>query len=135
MEEVGMENTISGSTPFDRIGGAAAIASMVDEFYARVTADPELAPYFSGVAMDKLRRMQFEFFAAALGGPGHYSGRPIVHAHQTHRITLQAFQRFVAHLFDTLARYPLSEQDRYDIIGRINLYTNDVVSAGTGIVG
>jgi hemoglobin len=123
------------SSLFDRIGGSAAVTSLVDDFYKRVTADPELSPYFKGVAMEKLRRMQFEFFSAALGGPEKYTGRSIVHAHQTHRINLQAFQRFVAHLFATLERYPLSEQERYDIITRINLYTNDVVSAGTGIVG
>jgi len=123
------------TTLFDKIGGAEAVKAMVDEFYRRVTQDPELEHYFRSVEMDKLRRMQFEFFAAALGGTVTYTGRPIIHAHHGLKISLVDFQRFVQHLFETLAKYPLSEQECYDIISRLNLYTNDVVSAGTGIVG
>jgi hemoglobin len=94
-----------------------------------------LAPYFVDVPMDKLSRMHGEFFAAAMGGPVNYTGRPIAHAHQDLRITLAAFQRFVQHMFEALSKYPLSAQECYDIISRLNLYTNDVVSAGTGLVG
>lgn len=79
--------------------------------------------------------MQGEFFAAALDGPVQYTGRPIIHAHQHLKIRLVDLQAFVAHLFETLRRYDLKEQECYDIICRLNLYTNDVVSAGTGIVG
>jgi len=122
-------------TLFERIGGAIAVAGMVDRFYGLVLDDPELAPYFRDAPMDKLRRMQFEFFSAALGGPLQYTGRPIVNAHQDLHITLAAFQRFAKHFFDVLADYPLSEKERYDIASRLNMYTNDVVSAGTGIVG
>ncbi|MDR3416883.1 MAG: group 1 truncated hemoglobin [Nevskia sp.] len=120
---------------FDRIGGAKAVRSLVEDFYALVLADPSLAHFFAHADMNKLRRMQYEMFAAALGGPVKYTGRPIVHAHHGLNIALVDYQRFVQHLFDTLAKFPLSEQDCYDIISRLNLYTNDVVSAGTGIVG
>jgi hemoglobin len=122
-------------TLFDRLGGAGTIDSLVDEFYGRVLADPALRPYFANVPMDSLRRMQAEFFAAALDGPVRYTGRPIIHAHQHLKIRLSDLQSFVKHLFATLQRYELSEQDCYDIICRLNLYTNDVVSAGTGLVG
>jgi len=128
-----MKETSTGVSLYDRIGGGEAVASMVDRFYARVLADPELAPFFATVPMDKLRRMQLEFFSAALGGPVRYTGRPVVHAHQGVGITLQHFQRFVAHLFETLADYPLTEKDRYDIISRINTYADDVVGL-TGAV-
>jgi hemoglobin len=120
---------------YDRLGGAKMVDSLVDEFYGRVLNDPTLAPYFSGVPMERLRRMQSEFFAAALDGPVRYTGRPIIHAHQHLKIRLADLQSFVRHLFDTLQAYRLSEQDCYDIICRLNLYTNDVVSAGTGLVG
>ena len=120
---------------FTRIGGELGILAMVDRFYDRVLADTELAHFFSHVAMDTLRKMQLEFFSAALGGPVQYTGRPIVHAHQTHRINLADFQRFTRHLFDTLESFSINEQDRYDIVSRLNVYIDDVVSAGTGIVG
>ena len=118
---------------FDRIGGAGGVATLVRDFYSRVLADPALRPYFNGVAMDKLKRMQFEFFSAALGGPVYYSGLPVVHAHQGRGITRHHFQAFVEHLFETLKDYSLTEQDRYTIIARINTYADDVISRGVGM--
>lgn len=126
---------VESTTLYERIGGEEAVHRLIDRFYVRIIADPELAPSFRHVAMDKLRHMQFEFFAAALDGPVHYTGRPIVHAHQGLRITLRDYQRFVHHLFETLEECHLSEQERYEIVSRLNAYTDDVVSAGTGIVG
>jgi hemoglobin len=40
------------------------------------------------------------------------------------------FQAFVEHLFETLASYPVSEDDRYAIIARINTHADDVPGSG-----
>lgn len=125
--------TPDSTTLYDRIGGAKAIEQMVVRFYTRVLGDPSLRAYFDRVEMDKLRRMQFEFFAAALGGPIRYSGRPVIHAHQGHGITRQAFQSFVEHLFETLHDYNLTDEERYAVIARINTYADDVINYGVGI--
>ena len=121
---------------YEQIGGADSIARLVDVFYARVLADPELKHFFAGVEMAKLRRMQVELFSAALGGPQKYSGRPMIQAHRHLKIGLHDYQRFIRHLFDTLdeAGFGLSEQERYEVIGRLNILTSDVLSA-TGLVG
>lgn len=125
------------ATLYDRIGGSGGIVRLVDAFYARVLADPELGPFFKGVEMAKLRRMQVELFSAALGGPQRYTGRPIVQAHAHLKIRLNEYQRFVRHLFETLqeAGFELGEQDRYEVIGRLNTLTEDVMSGGTGLAG
>jgi len=122
----------SQASLYDRIGGAEAIKNMVATFYSKVIADPALRPFFDHVALNKLRHMQVEFFSAALGGPIRYTGRPVIHAHHGLNITRLHFQAFVEHLLDTLARYPLSEDDRYAIISRVNTYVDDVVGSGTG---
>ena len=122
----------SQASLYDRIGGAAAIKNMVATFYTKVIADPALRPFFDHVPLNKLRRMQVEFFSAALDGPIRYTGRPVIHAHHGLNITRQHFQAFVEHLFETLARYPLSEDDRYAIISRINTYADDIIGSGSG---
>ena len=127
-----MNGANSATSLYDRIGGAAGIASMIDAFYTRVIADPELRPYFEHVPLIKLRRMQVEFFSAALDGPIQFTGTPVIHAHYGRRITRQHFQAFVEHLFDTLASFSLDENDRYMIISRINMYADDVIGSGTG---
>lgn len=117
---------------YDRMGGAEAVTRLVDQFYARVITDSDLRPFFDHVALDKLRRMQVEFFSAALGGPIRYSGRTVIHAHQGRGISRLHFQAFVGHLFETLAICRLSEDDRYAIISRINTYADEVLGSGGG---
>ncbi len=40
-------------TLFERIGGKQMIAEVVDDFYDRVFADPELKPFFKNTSIDK----------------------------------------------------------------------------------
>ena len=128
-----MSTAGSNASLYERIGGAAAIEALVDRFYVRVIADDGLRPYFDHVALDKLQRMQVEFFSAALDGPVSYGGRSMIHAHQGRRITRLHLQAFVDHLFATLADYALSDDDRYAIISRINTCADDVIgSSGSG---
>ena len=85
-------------TLFARIGGEKPIAELIDDFYDRVLADPELKPFFKNIAMDKLRRMQREFFSAALDGPITYTGKPLGHVHHGRGITKRHFALYVDHL-------------------------------------
>ena len=113
-------------TLFQRVGGEQAITELIHEFYDRVLADPELKPFFKDTSVDKLRRMQREFFSAALDGPITYTGRPLSHVHHGKGITKYHFARYVDHLIDTLRSRDITEKDVNDIIGRINTYANDI---------
>ena len=121
-------------TLFERIGGEQMIAEVVDDFYDRVLADPELKPFFWNTTIDKLRSMQREFFGAALDGPITYTGKPLSHVHHGRGITKHHFTLFVNHLLDTLRDRGINDQDVTDIIGRISTYadeiTGDISSAG-----
>jgi hemoglobin len=129
-ERFGMSATGSELSLFDRIGGTAGVARLVADFYARVLADAKLKPYFEHVTMSKLWHMQSEFFAVALGGPVHYSGRPMLHAHQGRHINRGHFEAFVQHLFETLKDYALTDSERDTVIARINTYADDVIEGG-----
>lgn len=120
------------SSIYDRIGGEPGIAGLVDRFYGRVLADPELKTYFEHAPMDKLRHMQREFFAAAAGGPIVYSGRPLREVHHRLAISRREFQRFTAHLIETLEEIEgISRQDILDMIARINLYADEITNDTT----
>ena len=118
-------------TLYARIGGEKTIAELIDDFYDRVLADPELNLFFKNTSMDKLRRMQREFFSAALDGPITYTGKPLSHVHHGRGITKHHFALYVGHLIDTLRDRGLNDQDVQDIIGRINTYSDEI----TGDVG
>ncbi len=113
-------------TLFERVGGEQAISGLINEFYDRVIADPELKPFFSQSSMGKLRRMQREFFSAALDGPITYTGRPLSYVHHGRGINKHHFALYVGHLIDTLQDHGINEHDVNDIIDRINTYANEI---------
>ena len=115
------------SSLYERIGGEAAIARLVDAFYERIIADEELRPFFEKSSMETLRRMQREFIAAALGGPIVYAGRSLREVHAGRGITKVHFRKFVHHLLETMKADELSEQDAYDVISRLNTYADDIM--------
>ena len=117
---------------YERVGGEAGVIRLIDIFYQRVLADPELSPFFAHIPMEKLRRMQVEFFTSALGGPLQYSGRPLAHVHQGHGITKAHLRRFTEHLLATLQSLNLSRQDVQSIYTRIALEAAEVADDSEG---
>uniref|UniRef100_A0A7S0X1C6 Group 1 truncated hemoglobin n=2 Tax=Chlamydomonas leiostraca TaxID=1034604 RepID=A0A7S0X1C6_9CHLO len=91
---------------YTRIGGAPAVQAAVEIFYKKVMADGLLSPYFSGVDMGRQRAKQVAFISFAFGGPGKYTGRDMVAAHE-HLIRnaglgLPHFDAVAGHLVATL---------------------------------
>jgi len=115
-------------TIYERIGGAATIESLVDSFYEKVLADPELAFYFKNVPMEKQRNIQKEFFSAATGGPAIYGGRPLSAVHRHLGISRREFARFTEHLLATLGEVGVGDEDAYEIISHVNLYADEITN-------
>ena len=71
-------------TLFDWIGGAPALARLFDTFYARVPADPLLAPVFAQMSAEHVQHVA-AFVGEVLGGPKAYSHHHGGHAQMIHR--------------------------------------------------
>src|SRR6202022_533665 len=91
------------SSIYSQIGGYEALEVVVNDFYGRVLADQELAGFFSGTNMSRLKGRQVEFFAAALGGPEPYTGAPMRQVHQGRGITAHHFDLVAGHLTESPA--------------------------------
>jgi hemoglobin len=100
---------------YQAIGGAEAVKHVVGRFYEMVLADPELAPYFVGVDLVRLKRHQVLLVSQVLGGPAEYDGRDLKTAHQGRGITKDHFGRVVVHLVAALREAGVPEE----IIGRV----------------
>jgi len=114
------------ATLYDRLGGEAGIAALLDRFYARVLADPELSPFFADASMGHLRSMQRAFFSAALDGPVVYTGRTLAEVHYGRGIRPPHLRRFVDHLVATLRGLDVGEADVEAIRERISTYADEV---------
>lgn len=94
------------ASAFARIGGAQAVATVVEEFYARVLRDPYTAPVFAGLAaeggMAALKRHQVLMLTQALGGPARYAGRDLSEAHLGLGIDDAMYRRVCLYLLTTL---------------------------------
>ena len=112
---------------YEELGGRAAIAAVVEEFYARVIADPTLAPMFAGTDLDRLRRHQAAFLVAALGGPNEYRGRGMRQAHTGLNITAAQFGAVAGHLSDALAVCGVPDSTIATVIGHVAQLQGDIV--------
>ena len=66
---------------FERIGGESAVQATVIKMYSKILDDEALAPFFEDIDVEKLRLSQSAFVTYAFGGPNHYTGKGLRHAH------------------------------------------------------
>jgi hemoglobin len=95
---------------YQAVGGGPAVRAVVEDFYARVLADPQLAPFFAGVDLPRLKRHQALLITNVLGGPDGYTGRPLRDAHSGMGITADDFSRVVGHLGAALRHAGVDEE-------------------------
>lgn len=118
------------TTIYHRIGGHEALEVVVEDFYVRVLADDQLAGFFTGTNMNRLKGKQVEFFAAALGGPEPYSGAPMKQVHQGRGITMHHFNLVAGHLADALAAAGVPPKTVTDILGAVAPLAPEIASGG-----
>jgi hemoglobin len=90
-----------GRNPYDLVG-PDAIRAVVDQFYSKVTADPDLGPMFDGVDMAALKRHQALFIGQLWGGPVRYKLTALRAAHARLDISPDRYWKVVGHLMVTL---------------------------------
>jgi len=116
---------------FSRLGGEESVSAAIGSFYARVLADDELRPFFEGVDLDKLERMQTEFFTVALGGPGTYAGMSLADAHRGRGIRPRHLARFTDHLVATMLERGMPADAVDEVADRVTLMGADVLDTTT----
>ena len=119
------------TTLYQRIGGEEVIERTVDRFYEHVLSDPLLQPFFANTSMDKLRRMQKEFFSIALDGPETDTEISLTQAHQGRGIEREHLTRFTEHLLTTLQEIGLEDSDLSAVIARIATYSDQILGEST----
>lgn len=118
-------------TLYGRLGGAVGVKKLLVAFYGKVLDDPVLKPFFVPISMDKLLRMQEEFFGTALDGPHHYTGRNLRAVHAGLGIKAVHFHHFLQHLLETLQEAGVSPDDIHDVSRRVTAVRRDVIGDTT----
>jgi hemoglobin len=84
------------------IGGRPALKAAVGGLYARLLADPVLAPIFPNGVSEPHQNFVVTLLGEALGGPERYRGPDLTAAHRALGITGAQFDLTAAHLDATL---------------------------------
>jgi hemoglobin len=121
-------------TLFERLKGQDGIATVVQTFYTRVLADPQLAHYFEHVAMWRLQRHMVAFLIQATGGPVAYQGRDLATAHAGKAITGRDFDRVARHLVEALTALGVAAGDVDEVVAAIGPLKQHVVTASESAV-
>ncbi len=95
---------------FDRLGGKAAITSVVADFRKRVAEDARINAKFARSDMPRLEAMLVDQVCEATGGPCRYTGRGMRDAHQGMRVTTGEFNALVDDLVATLNGFKVPQQ-------------------------
>lgn len=116
--------------PYDEIG-AETLSNLVDAFYARVSAHPQLAPIFPD-DLNETARKQKQFLTQYLGGPNIYSaehGHPRLKArHHPFPITPDRAQAWLECMSEAMDEVGLSGQFRETFFNRLVLTAHHMVN-------
>ncbi|MFI5280063.1 MAG: group 1 truncated hemoglobin [Gemmatimonadales bacterium] len=112
---------------YDRLGGAAAVAIVVDTFVTRVHNDSSVAPLFRGVDMDNFKRLMRELICQSAGGGCTYTGRSMLAAHQGLNVTDTQFDLVARYLAETLDQFNVPAAEKRELLGTLGAMRGDIV--------
>jgi hemoglobin len=124
-----MSVTTEETSLYHAIGGRAALVAAVDDFYVRMLADPQLAPFFPGGVGPRHRAYLITVLGEALGGPERYRGPDLAQAHRGLGISDAQFDRTAGHLSATLDALGVPRHLADDIIAIVATLRPVVVTA------
>lgn len=123
-----MEN----ATLYDRIGGAATVRRIVDEFYPRVQADPELKDLFPD-EIGPVQEKQYLFLTQFFGGPALYTethGHPMLRArHMPFPIDEGKARAWLRCMAAALTAVELEQDLREEIFQRLSFTASHMVNS------
>jgi hemoglobin len=126
-------------TLYDRLGGDYGMKAIVDDFTARVLADPRVNFQRKGVKyggfnihsnrsmtwdpnpgnVAKLKLHLVQFLAVATGGPSQYDGRPMGEVHAGMHISNPEYDAAVGDLKTTLDKLKVADKEQKELLAII----------------
>lgn len=89
---------------FDEIG-AERLREVIDVFVDRIFDDLMIGFFFRNADRDRVKKLEYQFTARALGADIEYEGRPLERAHAPHPIMGGQFARRLQILRETLVEF------------------------------
>jgi hemoglobin len=126
-----MEDSMSNSL-YERLGGAAGIATLVDDIVEAHMTNPTIKARFlpyreDRVTLAKVKHHTCNFFGAGSGGPEQYSGRSMPDTHRGMNISEQEYMAAVDDILGTLGKHKIDDQSRSDVLAIVYSLKDQIV--------
>ena len=125
--------TPAPATPklYDRLGGEAAVKSVVDKFIEYVAADTAINSFFAETVaqnrVDALKMNLVNQIGEASGGPQKYTGKNMVDAHKGMNIQNSHFDALVGDLVKSLDFHKVPEKEKNELLSVLGPMRSDIV--------
>jgi truncated hemoglobin YjbI len=117
-------------TPYDVIGGEAAVRAVLQTLYDQLFVDPIVGFLFEGKDKAHLVEQQLAFTCRFLGGPQRYTGKPLPEAHAALPLLSGHFDRRHRLLQLALEKHDAPEEVRRAWLGIDEGLRGSVLAAG-----
>jgi hemoglobin len=110
---------------YERLGGANAIAMVVDRFSdeivknPKLNVNPQLKEWNESGQLPGLKFMRTLWLCAAAGGPFQYTGKELGEAHKDLHITSEEFDEVGAEIARALDHFNVPEREKQEVLAAI----------------
>jgi hemoglobin len=115
----------------ERLGGTAAIASVVDTFLVEVLADTVINRRFNTLPPARVAALRLNLInqiCAGTGGPCTYTGRSMMDAHAGMNIPQAEFDALVGDLVTSLDKHNVPEAEKTELLNVLGPMQTDIVN-------
>ena len=123
----GMAFANSGSL-YDQLGGKESIRTVMDDFVARVKADPRIGDQFQNTDANRLASQLTDQVCEATGGPCKYVGADMKTAHEGMVITKAHFNALVEVLQTSMNQYKVPFDVQLEVLSMLAPMHRDVIT-------
>ena len=117
---------------YRRLGGYDAIASIVDEMFSLLQADPRFARFAMGRSLDshkRARQLLVDQLCALSGGPCFYIGRDMKTSHMGLKITDSEWNANLELTRQALEKIGIGRTEQAEFLSMFDRYKADIVEA------
>jgi len=122
------ELSLNSRLLYERLGGAAGIARLMDDIMAAHLRNPVVGPRFRNIAdLDHAKQMACDFFCAGAGGPEKYSGKDMRAAHRGMNINGDEYVAVMDDILCVLGKHGIDEATKKDVLAILYSLKDDIV--------
>jgi len=122
------ELSLNSGLLYERLGGAAGIARIVDDIMADHLTNPVVGPRFRNISdLDHAKKMACDFFCAGAGGPEKYVGKDMRAAHRGMNVNEQEYVAVMDDIMGALGKNGIDEATKKDVLAILYSLKGDIV--------